>query len=84
MNKQVNRRNFLKLSATAGAALALVPAGIQAKETDMNKKKIPVRTLGKRTGIKLPVLSMGVMNADNTSVVRAAYNSGILLFDTAN
>ena len=28
MNKHVNRRNFLKLSATAGAALALTPAGV--------------------------------------------------------
>ena len=76
----VNRRNFLKLSATAGA-LALVPAGAQANE---NRKKLPERTLGKRTGIKLPVLSMGVFVADNPSVVRAAYNSGITMFDTAN
>ena len=79
----VNRRNFIKLSAT-GAAMALVPTAVQAKETDLNKKKIPVRTLGKRTGIKLPVLSMGVMRADNQSVVRASYNSGIVMFDTAN
>ena len=84
MSKHVNRRNFLKLSAATGAALALIPIGIQAHETEMNKKKLPVRTLGKRTGIKLPVLSMGVMRADNTSVVKAAYNSGIVHFDTAN
>jgi len=84
MSNHVNRRNFLKLSATAGAALALAPASIHARESGMNKKKIPVRTLGRRTGIKLPVLSMGVMNADNISVVRAAYNSGIIMFDTAH
>ena len=36
MNNQVNRRNFLKLSATAGAALAFAPAGIYAKETGNN------------------------------------------------
>jgi len=84
MDNQVNRRHFLKLSATAGAALTLAPASIQAKETDVLKKKMPERILGKRTGIKLPVLSMGVMRADNTSVVKAAYNSGIILFDTAN
>lgn len=83
MSNHVNRRNFLKLSATAGAVLALAPAGVQARENDM-KKKMPERTLGKRTGIKLPVLSMGVMRADNQSVVKAAYNSGILMFDTAN
>jgi len=84
MSNHVNRRNFLKLSAATGAAMALIPTGIQAHENEMNKKKLPVRTLGKRTGIKLPVLSMGVMRADNTSVVKAAYNSGIVHFDTAN
>ena len=84
MNNQVNRRNFLKYSATAGATWALAPINIQAKGTDIQKKKMPERTLGTRTGIKLPVLSMGVMRADNTSVVKAAYNSGIILFDTAH
>ena len=43
----------------------------------------PLRTLG-RTGMKLPILSMGVMRADNPNVVRAAYNSGITHFDTAH
>ena len=84
MSNQVNRRNFLKMSVTAGAALALTPSDMKANESEMNAKKLPQRLLGKRTGIKLPILSMGVMNADNISVVRAAYNSGIVLFDTAN
>ena len=83
MSNQVNRRNFLKMSVTAGAALTLPSADILAKESTISAKKLPQRTLGKRTGIKLPILSMGVMNADNPSVVRAAYNSGITLFDTA-
>ena len=78
---QVNRRNFLRLSVTAGAGLALSP--IAAKDIDASKKKMPERTLGK-TNIKLPILSMGVMRADNQSIVKAAYNSGIRFFDTAN
>lgn len=80
----LNRRNFLRISATAGAgALFLNPteslASVKANETP----KIPTRKLGK-TGLELPILSMGVMRADNPSVLRAAYNSGILHFDTAH
>jgi len=84
MSNQVNRRNFLRMSAAAGAAIALSPSGMQAKESKVNQTNLPKRVLGKRTGLELPILSMGVMNADNISVVRAAYNSGIILFDTAN
>jgi len=84
MSSQVNRRNFLKLSASAGAVLALTPLSVHASENDISKKKMPERILGKRTGIKTPILSMGVMLADNPSVVRAAYNSGIIHFDTAH
>jgi len=40
------------------------------------------RTLGK-TGFKLPVVSMGVMNADNPSLVAAALDAGIVMLDTA-
>jgi len=84
MSNQVNRRNFLKMSAAAGAAFALAPTEMQAKESKASQTNMPKRMLGKRTGIELPILSMGVMNADNISVVRAAYNSGITFFDTAN
>jgi len=40
------------------------------------------RTLGK-TGIVLPVVNMGVMNADIPMLVRRAFESGMRLFDTA-
>ncbi len=76
-----NRRNFLKLSATAGAAFAMAPSSIYGKE--LQKTTMPVRTLG-RTGYKVPILSMGVMNANNPAVVKNAYESGIVHFDTAN
>jgi len=41
------------------------------------------RVLG-RTGIEVPVVSMGVMNADNPNLVRAALEGGITLLDTAH
>jgi uncharacterized protein len=40
------------------------------------------RTLGK-TGITLPIVSMGVMNADIPGLLRRAYELGIRHFDTA-
>jgi predicted aldo/keto reductase-like oxidoreductase len=75
------------MSATVGAGAAFLPASLSAanfKSEDVKEDgAIQVRTLG-RTGIELPILSMGVMRADNPSVLRAAYNSGIKLFDTAH
>lgn len=85
----ISRRKFLRMTAVAGAGAALLPeeinasglrpASAQAEPTNA----IPVRTLG-RTGMQIPILSMGVMRADNPSVLRAAYNSGIKHFDTAH
>jgi predicted aldo/keto reductase-like oxidoreductase len=88
MNKSINRRNFLRISAVAGAGAAFFPKSASAAGTvitaDVKEDaEIPVRTLG-RTGLQMPILSMGVMRADNPSVLRAAYNSGIKHFDTAH
>lgn len=82
----LNRRNFLRLSVVAGAGAMLLPgssAVAAGRFKQEEPEKIPTRILG-RTGVELPVLSMGVMRADNPSVVRAAYNSGIFYFDTAH
>ena len=43
----------------------------------------PRRVLG-RTGIEVPVVSMGFMNADNPNLVRAALDGGMVLLDTAH
>ena len=80
----MDRRKFLGLSALAGASVAVAPqltmASAKAKKEN---EKFPTRMLG-NTGMEIPILSMGVMRADNPAVVRAAYNSGITHFDTAN
>ncbi|MDR2621864.1 MAG: aldo/keto reductase [Dysgonamonadaceae bacterium] len=83
--EKINRRKFLGLSALAGAGALVTPQTTMAsvKEEDAKKEKIDIRALGK-TGLKMPILSMGVMRADNPAVVRAAYNSGITFFDTAH
>lgn len=85
----VNRRDFLRLSATVGAGALVIPGSVasvvkgESEYSEHELPGIPERTLG-RTGIKIPILSMGVMRADNPNVVRAAFNSGIFHFDTAH
>jgi predicted aldo/keto reductase-like oxidoreductase len=81
MKKQtlMNRRLFLKAGTTSMAGITFLPITFRLKHQN---KKIIFRSLGK-TGIKLPVISMGVMNADNSELVRAALDNGIKYLDTA-
>jgi len=85
--KSINRRKFLSVSALAGIGTIVAPSVAKAAAPSLNEKaadgKIPTRILGK-TGLEIPILSMGVMRADNPAVVRAAYNSGMTHFDTAH
>jgi len=98
MNKEVpmtrnaiplKRRSFLKWSAAglAGAAVSPLSAGqpgdFPAAAPAAQKKEVIVRTLG-RTGLKLPVVSLGVMNSNNTDLIRAALDRGIVMLDTAH
>ena len=76
-----NRRNFLK-SSLFGASGMLVSGSVSTAASGTGGEVI-TRTLGK-TGIEVPVLSMGVMRADTPNIVKAAYDSGIKLFDTAH
>src|SRR4030042_205778 len=83
-----NRRDFLKSSATGLGSFVFLssnePKAYGQKE-DQRKgpRKIVYRTLGK-TGIKLPVITMGVMNSDNPNLIRAALDAGMVHLDTAN
>ena len=81
--KLIDRRNFMKSTAAGVGGFFLLGSyqnKAQAKETD---KKIIYRTLGK-TGIKVPVVSMGMVNAGNPNLVRAALDAGIVYLDTAH
>jgi predicted aldo/keto reductase-like oxidoreductase len=83
-----NRRKFLSQTSLALASAGVV--GIpsrwiptpQTPAVSAKGKAILQRTLG-RTGLKLPIVSMGVMNANNPEVVKQAYETGVRLFDTA-
>jgi uncharacterized protein len=85
--RHLKRRSFLQLGAAGLAGLCVKPAAgsgsSQASAAAQSKPKLIHRTLGK-TGIQLPVVSMGVMNSDNPNLIRAALDKGIVLLDTAH
>jgi uncharacterized protein len=72
-----NRRDFIvKPSVWAGAARILAGTNLLAESADTAKGALLERTLG-RTGLKLPIVSMGVMNADVPGILRRSYELGI-------
>jgi hypothetical protein len=80
----INRREFIRTGA-AGAATIMASTGgaFAISPSGKGPSDIIYRTLGK-TGIRVPVISMGVMRADNPSLVKACLDNGITYFDTAN
>jgi predicted aldo/keto reductase-like oxidoreductase len=80
--KRISRRIFLKTGIAGAGMAALSPSAFSAARGEQ-EKNIIYRTLGK-TGMKVPVISFGVMRSDNVGLCKAAYEKGITLFDTAN
>jgi predicted aldo/keto reductase-like oxidoreductase len=82
----LSRRKFLY----GTGALALAPVALSqlelpkafaaeaAKPTNIIRRKLG------RTGLEVPIVSMGVMRADNPAVVQESINIGVRLFDTAD
>ena len=93
--KGYNRREFLLTTAAGAAAGLLAEAGLplgaqsplgQAQpgaEKPVKAGKQPIMRVLGRTGIRVPVVSMGVMNADNPALVKRSFEMGIRHFDTA-
>jgi predicted aldo/keto reductase-like oxidoreductase len=94
------RRDFLKLGSAGIAASALSACATAAGQkpavapapapqtggpapAPSTPAGPPRRRLG-RTGLEVPTVSMGVMNADNPNLVRAALDGGMVLLDTAH
>ncbi len=81
-----SRRKFLRnatgLVATGLVANSALGNPIQQIAPADEKKEMIFRTLG-RTGIRLPLVSMGVMNSSNPNLVKVAWQLGMRHFDTA-
>jgi uncharacterized protein len=77
----MGRRDFLKTTTTGLGGFAYISASL-TRPPDAPDKFEGTRILG-RTGIRLPIVSMGVMNTDNPQLVRAALDAGYVFLDTA-
>ncbi len=82
--KSLARRDFIRLSAIGASAVVVSSCASSRAIADKDDdKKIIYRTLG-RTGIKVPVVSLGVVRPDNSNIVKAALKMGVTHFDTAH
>lgn len=90
-NKGVSRRWFIGGAATgvvsAGLDLGGLSRGVtrqaEAAERDTPAANIEYRVLG-RTGLKIPLISFGVMNSDNPDLLHRALDLGLNHLDTAH
>lgn len=79
----MKRRNFFRSGLAGAAGLTMFSRTALAATGMIEENEIIYRILG-RTGLKLPVVSFGVMRSDNSSLVQAAYQAGMKMFDTAH
>ena len=78
----MKRRTFLRSGLAGAAGLAVIDKTALAAASSGGDEIIS-RTLGK-TGLKIPVVSFGVMKSDNSALVKTAYEAGVKMFDTAH
>ncbi len=84
--KENQRREFLKKGLAGMCGAALVPGTVRASFGSIGGKEavpsLPGRKLG-RTGLKVPMISMGCGGATNVNFVRSVYDAGVKLFFSA-
>ena len=83
----IGRRDFMKSTLAGFGGFFFLPQidmkqEFKVVEAKGKEKKFAYRPLGK-TGIKLPVINMGVMNTNDPSLVKVALDSGMVMLDTA-
>ena len=88
VKKLIGRRHFMKSTLGGVSGFFFLASNDKKQEEKVidikgKERKFVYRILGK-TGLRLPVINMGVMNSDNPNLVRAALDSGIILLDTAH
>src|SRR5208337_1121784 len=79
--KLMGRRDFVKSSIAGLGGFVYLSSNDKKQEKNQRERKVVYRTLGK-TGIKVPVIGMGMLQPSNPALVRAALDAGISHFDT--
>ncbi len=86
MSIKHSRREFLVRSgqwaAAAGLLTKMPPALAARPRGPQAEAKVIYRAVGK-TDLKVPIVSLGFMNADNPGLIRRAYEIGVRHIDTA-
>jgi predicted aldo/keto reductase-like oxidoreductase len=77
----MGRRDFMKSSVAGLGSFVYLSSNEKKQEKNQSERKFIYRTLGK-TGIKLPVIGMGMLKPSNPALVRAAIDAGITHFDS--
>jgi predicted aldo/keto reductase-like oxidoreductase len=84
--KADSRREFLRKSVLGISGIALVPGSLKMNISEHVTKtasaELPVRLLGK-SGLKIPLISMGTSDTTSSGLIRTAYESGVKLFFSA-
>jgi len=79
----MDRRDFMKSTASGlGSFFLLASNDKKQEEKQRGNKKVIYRNFGK-TGLKLPIVGMGLDRAGDPNLLRAALDSGIMTLDTA-
>jgi aryl-alcohol dehydrogenase-like predicted oxidoreductase len=81
VKKSISRRNFMKSSAAGMAGIICHPSRNIVQPTDQEERKLIYRTLGK-TGIRVPVIGMGILSSGSPALINAALDAGITHFDS--
>ena len=85
LSKTMGRRKFIKTISSTLLGIA-APHILKVRSSLGNSEKaanLEYRTLGK-TGLKVTVVSMGVMNCSDPAVLLRAFDLGINFYDTAD
>jgi aryl-alcohol dehydrogenase-like predicted oxidoreductase len=84
-SENIGRRKFIKRVSTTFVGIAATPFLKPTSLFAKTEKGSPLeyRTLGK-TGLKVTVVGMGVMNCSDPAVVLRAFDLGINFYDTAD